>query len=108
MATKTANVVARVEPEIKERAEEILERLGIPVSTAINMFYRQVIQQRGLPFRPSVMPQRPLSREEMSDEAFEARMEEGYRQAKAGMAAPADEVFEGIKRRLGLVTDDEV
>ena len=39
MAVKSANVVARVEPEIKEKAEAILEALGIPASTAINMFY---------------------------------------------------------------------
>ena len=40
MATKSANVIARVEPEIKERAEAIFNQIGIPASTAINMFYR--------------------------------------------------------------------
>ena len=43
MEIKDANVVASVEPDIKERAEKILKRLGIPASTAINVFYRQVI-----------------------------------------------------------------
>lgn len=42
MATKTSNVTARVEPEVKEQAETILSDLGIPVSTAINIFYRQI------------------------------------------------------------------
>ena len=32
MAVKTANVTARIQPEIKEHAEAILEKLGIPVS----------------------------------------------------------------------------
>ena len=32
MATKTANVTARIQPNIKEQAEAILDRLGIPVS----------------------------------------------------------------------------
>ena len=31
MAAKTANVMARVEPSVKEQAEEIMEMLGIPV-----------------------------------------------------------------------------
>ena len=31
MAVKTANVTARIQPNIKELAEEILERLCIPV-----------------------------------------------------------------------------
>lgn len=47
MAVKTANVTARIQPNIKEQAEEILERLGIPVSVFIDMAYRQVIM-RGL------------------------------------------------------------
>ena len=42
MAVKTANVTARIQPNIKEQAEEILERLGIPVSVFIDMAYRQV------------------------------------------------------------------
>ena len=51
MAIKSSNVTARVEPEIKEQAEEILAQLGISVSSGINMFYRQIILWRGLPFR---------------------------------------------------------
>lgn len=47
---KTANLYARIEPEIKEEAENILDALSIPVSNAINMFYKQIILQQGLPF----------------------------------------------------------
>ena len=31
---RTANVFARVEPEVKEQAEQVLDRLGIPMSNA--------------------------------------------------------------------------
>ena len=41
MATKSANLYARIEPEVKEKAESILSALGIPASSAINMFYKQ-------------------------------------------------------------------
>ena len=47
---KTANLYARIEPEVKEQAEGILAALGIPVSKAINMFYKQIILRRGIPF----------------------------------------------------------
>ncbi len=50
MAARTANVIARVEPDVKEKAENILKSMGIPSSVAINMFYRQIILQHGLPF----------------------------------------------------------
>ena len=36
MAVKTANVTARIQPNIKEQAEAILDRLGIPVSVFID------------------------------------------------------------------------
>ena len=48
--SKTANLYVRIEPELKEQAEKILSALGIPASNAINMFYKQIILQRGLPF----------------------------------------------------------
>ncbi|MBQ7188989.1 MAG: type II toxin-antitoxin system RelB/DinJ family antitoxin, partial [Kiritimatiellae bacterium] len=41
--TKTANLYARIEPELKNEAESILSGLGVPVSNAINMFYRQIV-----------------------------------------------------------------
>lgn len=46
MAAKTANLYARIEPDVKEQAEHILSALGIPVSNAINIFYKQIILQR--------------------------------------------------------------
>ena len=93
MAVKSANVVARVEPEIKEKAEAILEALGIPASTAINMFYRQVIMWEGMPFRPAIPSGRPVSRDELTDEAFDQRMTAGLAQARANQSAPTSEVF---------------
>jgi len=61
MAVKTANVTARIQPNIKEQAEEILERLGIPVSVFIDMAYRQVIMRGGVPFSLDI----PLLRQEI-------------------------------------------
>ena len=40
MASKSANVMARVEPEIKAQAEAVLDQLGLPVSVVINSLYR--------------------------------------------------------------------
>lgn len=54
MATKTANVLARVEPDVKEQAEAIMAKLGVPASTVINMLYKQIIMTRSIPFSLSV------------------------------------------------------
>lgn len=48
--TKTAMAHARLTPEIKEKAEAILKELGISISAAYEMFYRQIIAHHGMPF----------------------------------------------------------
>jgi len=48
--SKTATVRARLKPELKEKAEEILHRLGVNTTQAITMFYRQIEMTNGLPF----------------------------------------------------------
>jgi DNA-damage-inducible protein J len=47
---KTAQIRARVEPELKDRAEGILATLGVTPTEAIRLFYRQVVLMEGLPF----------------------------------------------------------
>ena len=52
--TKTATARALLDPEVKEQAEAILKELGLSVSKSFELFYRQVIAQRGLPFELQV------------------------------------------------------
>jgi DNA-damage-inducible protein J len=48
--SKTATVRARIEPDLKERAEHIFQQLGLTATQAITLFYKQVEQKKGLPF----------------------------------------------------------
>lgn len=48
--SKSAVVRARIEPDLKENAEAILDRLGLNATQAITLFYRQVELRNGLPF----------------------------------------------------------
>jgi DNA-damage-inducible protein J len=47
---RTAYLNARIEPGLKAKAERVFQAIGISSSTAITMFYRQVVLRRGLPF----------------------------------------------------------
>lgn len=97
MATKTANVLARVEPDVKEQAEAIMAKLGVPASTVINMLYKQIIMTRSIPFALSV-PSAPIARDEMDTVVFNAMMEEGLSQAKAGQGLPLDEAVKQLAK----------
>ena len=47
---KTGMIRARVEPHLKRQAEELFSELGLSVTEAITLFYKQVTVHRGLPF----------------------------------------------------------
>jgi addiction module RelB/DinJ family antitoxin len=99
MATKTANVLARVEPEVKEQAEAIMGKLGVPASTVINMLYRQIIMTKSIPFALSV-PSAPVARDEMDAAAFDAMMQQGLNEAKAGQGVALDEAFTRLRKSI--------
>ena len=100
MAIKSSNVTARVEPEIKAEAEAILEQLGISASNGINMFYRQIILWRGLPFRPYIPNNSPLSLDEMTKEEFDAKMARGIKEANSGEGVPSDDFFDSLRHEI--------
>lgn len=47
---KTATLNLRINPGLKQDAESVLNRLGIPMSTAVDMFLHQVVLVGGIPF----------------------------------------------------------
>jgi DNA-damage-inducible protein J len=51
---KRASINVRIEPALKERAEQIFAALGVSTSDAIGMFFRQVVLRRGMPFDLSI------------------------------------------------------
>lgn len=99
---KTANLYARIEPDLKEQAEAILSALGIPASNAISMFYKQIVLQRGLPFDVK-LPQsmKPVDVSALTPEQLDAELQKGYDDVKAGRTKPAGQVFDAIRRDYG-------
>ncbi|MDL2253854.1 type II toxin-antitoxin system RelB/DinJ family antitoxin [Ruminococcaceae bacterium OttesenSCG-928-I18] len=102
MATKSANLYARIEPEVKEQAESILSALGIPASNAINMFYKQIILQRGLPFEVKMPASKPVDMSALSEEQLSAELEKGYVDMIAGKTKPASKAFADIRKDYGV------
>lgn len=94
--TKSANVTARIQPEIKETAEAILNKLGVPVSVFIDMAYRQVIMREGIPFSLEI-PKQLKTREQMTDAEFNAMIATSLAQAKADDTYSVDDAFARLK-----------
>ena len=96
---KDATVSARVEYDIKNEAEDILQKLGIPVSVVINSLYRQIIYRNGIPFSLTI-PVEPKTIDSMTDAELNAKLEHSYKQSLRGEGRPYNEVFDELERSL--------
>ena len=81
----------------------MLDCLGIPMSNAVGMFLRQVVLQRGIPFEMKLLAyEAPLAYGSLAKEQFDAEIEKGMEDIKAGRVHSADEVEAELKREFGL------
>ncbi len=99
MAAKTANILARVEPDVKEQAEAIMAQIGVPASVVINMLYKQIIMKKAIPF-PLTVVNVPVARDEMTKEDFDKDMSLGLQQAQANNSRVVREVFDEIRQEI--------
>ncbi len=67
---KDANVFARVDASLKEQAESILSQLGMPMSSAINIFLNQIVLRRGLPFEVTLPGKTPVAAGSLTSDEF--------------------------------------
>ena len=99
---RTENVFARVEPELKEQAESVLDQLGIPMSNAVGMFLRQIVLQKGIPFEMKLPRTAPLTYGSLTKEQFDKEIEKGMSDVKAGRVYSADAIEAEMKRDFGI------
>ncbi|MBQ8697457.1 MAG: type II toxin-antitoxin system RelB/DinJ family antitoxin [Schwartzia sp.] len=53
-ASTTTNISIRMDRELKERAEEFFNEVGMNMTTAFNVFIRQTLREGRIPFQISV------------------------------------------------------
>jgi|SRR5699024_593225 DNA-damage-inducible protein J len=95
---KTTNLYVRLEPELKKEAESVLGQLGIPLSNAVNIFLKQVVMERGIPFDVKIPSKKPVGASSLTEEELNAELEKGYTDFVQGNTKPAAKVFSEIRR----------
>ena len=100
--TKTANLYARIEPKLKSEAESILCGLGVPVSNAINMFYRQIVIHRGLPFAVQFPPRSLVNAANLSEEQLDAEVAKGFDDIASGRKRSFAQAKADLAQEFGL------
>ena len=91
---KSATLNLRVNPTLKADAETILTRLGIPMSTAVDMFLNQVVLVGGIPFSVTVpKPPVDIDASQMTESQLHAKIQHGYDDYKVGRVQNAADAF---------------
>ena len=95
---KTTTLNLRVNPDVKRRAEEVLSQLGIPMSTAIDIYLKQISLTGGIPF-PVTLPKAPasLNTDLMSTDEIHAKLKEGYNDMEKGNVQEAAIAFKKFR-----------
>ena len=95
-APKTATFQMRINPEVKQRVEDIYARQGLSFTDAVNIFIQQSLNMEGLPFLAS-----PENEEYMKNKALKrlmAELDAGWKSAEQGRWVSEEEAM----RRLEL------
>ena len=91
---KSMTLNLRVNPAVKQQADQVLKQLGIPMATAIDMYLRQISMTGGIPFAVT-LPQAPsaINADRMSPQQLRAALQEGYDDMTAGNTEDASAAF---------------
>ena len=101
-----ANVNIRVDDTVKKNAEAIFAELGLSMSTATNIFYKQVIRTGGVPFELKLQPlprkEGALDFSRMTTEQIDAEIQKGLDDFEAGRVYSSHEIRERLKGQATL------
>ena len=95
---KTATLNLRVNPTTKKSAEDVLSRLGIPMSTAIDIYLKQITLTGGIPFKVT-LPQAlyVINADLRTSTEIHAKLQEGFDDIEAGRVQDAKAAFAAFR-----------
>ena len=95
---KSTTLNLRVDPAVKEKAEDVLEQLGLPMATAIDMYLRQISLTGGIPFAVS-LPKvtAAFNADNMTAAEVHAALKAGYDEIEAGNVQDASSAFSAFR-----------
>jgi len=91
---KSANISIRTEPKLKEQTEDVLNQLGLSVTTVVNMLFHQIVREQAVPLSLSLK-----SKNSALDDLLHAKAE---RQAGYN-GRPATRVIQDMKQSIAQI-----
>ena len=94
------NMNIKVDEEVRDEAKELFGKLGLDMTTAINLFLRTSIREKGIPF--PIMEKANLSNEERFDAYWAKRFARAEEQERTGQMRNFDVFTAEMERKYGL------
>lgn len=98
----TNAVYARIDTNLKEKAENILNQLGITPSSAIQMLYSQIVLTRSLPLNLQLPSSEPATLQQLSKSELDAELRKGIESLKTGKSYSTDIVDQKLAEEFDI------
>ena len=98
--SRSATVYVRVTPEIKDQAEQVYNELGISMTSAVEVFLRASIRERGFPFPVNLT--RHLLPSARTKEEIDTALREAFVSMENEKSFTNEEVKEHLRAKYGI------
>ena len=97
---KTTTMNLRVNPVVKQEAEDVLKQLGVPMATAVDMFLRQIALTGSIPFAIA-LPKAPdsVNADKMTAQQLRSAIPAGLEDVEAGNVQDASAAFAQFRKQ---------
>ena len=99
--SKDSTLSLIIDSELKSEVEDILKQLGIPMTTAITMYFNQIKMYNGLPFTPKII-NKPKSIYDYTEEELVNEFEKAIDEFKDGKGYTVEQVEEEFNKKYSL------
>ena len=92
-----------VSPELRKKAEEVLDKIGMSYSMAVDLFTRQIILRRAFPVELNLPERKPLFLNELTDEELDSAIDKGIAAVEAGKVYTIDGALSIMEAEYGRI-----
>lgn len=100
--SNSAAVYARIDPQLKQDVEVILNQLNVSPSALIQMLYGQIKLTKGIPFEIKLPERRPVFIEDLSPEELDKEIAKGLEDLEEGRVISKEDAEEIFKKEFGF------
>ena len=95
---KDATISLRIDSDLKNDVDKILKSLGIPMTTAITMYFKQIKMKNGIPFTP-IIPNMPKAYEDYTEDEIALMCDKAIEEHNKGNTISSEDVELKLRKK---------